>query len=129
MFDNVVVTVAARFAAGTVTVFRTTSSTTAAQLTSTGTVLVEASVTSTSEDDVTAPIVTADVVGVSSGGVETVLATKSVGSGLPEDPLVYTFAPVQGSYPTYRVKVRGSGPVSKNGQSTVEVTLKTSPVA
>lgn len=129
VFDNVVVTVAARFAAGTVTVFRTTSSTTAAQLTSTGTVLVEASVTSTSEDDVTAPIVTADVVGVSSGGVETVLATKSVGSGLPEDPLVYTFAPVQGSYPTYRVKVRGSGPVSKNGQSTVEVTLKTSPVA
>lgn len=129
VFDNVVVTVAARFAAATVTVFRTTSSTTAAQLTSTGTVLVEASVTSTSEDDVTAPIVTADVVGVSSGGVETVLATKSVGSGLPEDPLVYTFAPVQGSYPTYRVKVRGSGPVSKNGQSTVEVTLKTSPVA
>lgn len=129
VFDNVVVTVAARFAAGTVTVFRTTSSTTAAQLTSTGTVLVEASVTSTSEDDVTAPIVTADVVGVSSGGVETVLATKSMGSGLPEDPLVYTFAPVQGSYPTYRVKVRGSGPVSKDGQSTVEVTLKTSPVA
>jgi len=129
VFDNVVVTVAARFAAGTVTVFRTTSSTTAAQLTSTGTVLVEASVTSTSEDDVTAPIVTADVVGVSSGGVETVLATKSMGSGLPEDPLVHTFAPVQGSYPTYRVKVRGSGPVSKDGQSTVEVTLKTSPVA
>ncbi|MEC7796398.1 MAG: fibronectin type III domain-containing protein, partial [Pseudomonadota bacterium] len=129
VFDNVVVTVAARFAAGTVTVFRATSSTTAAQLTSTGTVLVEASVTSTSEDDVTAPIVTADVVGVSSGGVETVLATKSMGSGLPEDPLVHTFAPVQGSYPTYRVKVRGSGPVSKDGQSTVEVTLKTSPVA
>jgi hypothetical protein len=45
------------------------------------------------------------------------------------DPITYVFPPVQAAYPTFRVKVRGTGPSSATGIANVDVTLKITPLA
>ena len=118
------------YTAGSMSVARGTSPTTIATLTSsTSTSLVEVSSTAASDGpESEAPVVTTYLYGVS-GGVETLLASKAMTPGGVGDPITYVFPPVQAAYPTFRVKVRGTGPSSATGIANVDVTLKITPLA
>ncbi len=118
------------YTAGSMSVARGTSPTTIATLTSsTSTSLVEVSSTAESDGPKSeAPVVTTYLYGVS-GGVETLLASKAMTPGGVGDPITYVFPPVQAAYPTFRVKVRGTGPSSATGIANVDVTLKITPLA